>query len=386
MRRLLCIILLLASSDLALSETIQLKLAVVVPLRSNIADIANDLVNGAKLAAIHESKKMQPWPGLTKMDIAIEFFDDSANKDTAKIVANQLVVRGTDAVIGHFNSGTAMPASEIYEKADIINISTQGTNPKLTDRGFKYSFRIAADDFRLSADLWTYLGKQKVGRVIAAINDATAYGMTVTDGLLSQARKDGESISSIKSFSIENPDDVDWNYLEAKADKDGPNVVFLGGMDLFASKIIDRLPSGKKWVVIGGDGLASDFFATHLKSKPHVKAITISQSPNEASVPLDVEFVHRYSSEYSRKPTNYAAEAYDAVRVLIRAISLAQSIDSKEVVKQLHSLPAIQGVAGLVEFDNKGNNIHRIGYVHEIENGKSKLLAILHNGNTSTKN
>lgn len=385
MEKILCIILLLASPILVFSETVELKLAVVVPLRSNIADIADDLVNGAKLAAIHEPKKMQPWPGLTKMDINLELFDDSANKDVAKIVANQLVARGVDAVIGHFNSGTAIPASEIYEKAGVVNISTGGTNPKLTDRGFRYSFRIVADDFRLSEDLWTYLGEQKIGRVVAVINDATTYGMNVTDGLLSQARKNGKDISDVKSFSVENPDDIDWSRLGASAASDDINVVFLGGVDLFASKIIDHLPSDKKCVVVGGDGLTSKSFAKYLRSKTHVKAIAISQSHNEALVPMDDEFVRLYTSEYSRKPTTHAAVAYDAVHALIKSISLAHSVNPKEFVNHLHKLPAIQGVVGLVAFDGEGNNIHRIGYVHEIENGESRLMEILHNGQPSVR-
>src|SRR5690606_26525885 len=111
-------------------------------------------------------------------------------KDTATSVAAQIVKGNLSAVIGHFNSGTAIPASSVYEAAKIPNLSTSATNPLLTGRGYRYTFRASADDLSLSGDLMRYLNIKDMNDFLFAVHDETAYGENVVSGAMKQVLLD----------------------------------------------------------------------------------------------------------------------------------------------------------------------------------------------------
>ena len=45
-------------------------------------------------------------------------------------------------VVGHFNSGVSIPASEVYVENGILQITPASTNPKFTERGLWNTFRV----------------------------------------------------------------------------------------------------------------------------------------------------------------------------------------------------------------------------------------------------
>ena len=61
-------------------------------------------------------------------------------------VANKFVGDGVKFVVGHFNSGVTMPASEVYAENGILMISPSATNPKITERNLWNTFRTCGRD------------------------------------------------------------------------------------------------------------------------------------------------------------------------------------------------------------------------------------------------
>ena len=49
-------------------------------------------------------------------------------------------------MVGHLCSAAAIPASEVYEKAGVLEISPTATNPKLTEQGRDNVFRVIGRD------------------------------------------------------------------------------------------------------------------------------------------------------------------------------------------------------------------------------------------------
>ncbi|MEZ5405845.1 MAG: ABC transporter substrate-binding protein [Verrucomicrobiia bacterium] len=70
--------------------------------------------------------------------------DDEGKPNQAVTVAQELVANNVAAVIGHFNSGCTIPASEIYKQNNILQITPGSTNPDVTERGYKTLFASAA--------------------------------------------------------------------------------------------------------------------------------------------------------------------------------------------------------------------------------------------------
>ena len=76
---------------------------------------------------------------LEKMGYKVEFvpFDDQAKPDVGVANAKNIIAdKDIMAIIGHLNSGVAIPSSEVYKEVNLAMISPANTNPVVTDRNY----------------------------------------------------------------------------------------------------------------------------------------------------------------------------------------------------------------------------------------------------------
>ena len=80
--------------------------------------------------------------GGTEIKFALLSEDDAADPKQGTSAAQKLIDSNVAGVIGHLNSGTTVPASSLYHRAGIPQISPSATLPKYTQQGFKTAFRV----------------------------------------------------------------------------------------------------------------------------------------------------------------------------------------------------------------------------------------------------
>ncbi|NDD02087.1 MAG: branched-chain amino acid ABC transporter substrate-binding protein, partial [Betaproteobacteria bacterium] len=157
-----------------------IKIGHVGPTSGAIAHLGKDNENGAKMA-IEELNAA----GIKIGDKAVKFEllaeDDAADPKQGTAAAQKLVDAKVQGVIGHLNSGTTIPASQLYNAAGIPQISPSATNPKYTRQGYAGAFRVVADDVHLGGTLGKYAVETLKGKNIAVIDDRTAYGQGVAE-------------------------------------------------------------------------------------------------------------------------------------------------------------------------------------------------------------
>ena len=157
-----------------------IKIGHVGPTSGAIAHLGKDNENGAKMA-IEELNAA----GIKIGDKAVKFEllaeDDAADPKQGTAAAQKLVDAKVQGVIGHLNSGTTIPASQLYNAAGIPQISPSATNPKYTRQGYAGAFRVVADDVHLGGTLGKYAVETLKGKSIAVIDDRTAYGQGVAE-------------------------------------------------------------------------------------------------------------------------------------------------------------------------------------------------------------
>src|SRR3989440_4226159 len=123
----------------------EVKIGHVAPLTGGIAHLGKDNENGARLA-IEEANAA----GIKIDGKAVKFTlvaeDDQADPKVGTTVAQKLVDAKVSGVVGHLNSGTSIPASDTYNQAGIPVITGSATNPQLTERGYKVTFRTVGRD------------------------------------------------------------------------------------------------------------------------------------------------------------------------------------------------------------------------------------------------
>src|SRR5262249_27276798 len=124
------------------SASAQVKLGVAGPITGGSAAFGAQLKNGVEQAVedVHAQGR------LPRQKIQVFFGDDRADTKEGVSVANKFVGDGVKFVVGHFNSGVTIPASEVYQENGMLVITPAATNPKVTERNLWNIFRTCGRD------------------------------------------------------------------------------------------------------------------------------------------------------------------------------------------------------------------------------------------------
>src|SRR5258707_158313 len=215
---------------------IDIKIGHVGPLTGQIAHLGKDNENGARLAIEQANEAKIKIDGKdAKFTLVAE--DDQADPKVGTTVAQKLVDAKVAGVVGHLNSGTSIPASPIYNGAGIPVISGSATNPKLTEQGYKNQFRVVGRDDQQGPAIASYLATEKKPKVVAVIDDATAYG----EGIANEVEKTLKA-ANIKVLPREKGTDktTDWKAILTKLRGRKPDAVFYGGMDATGGPLLKQ--------------------------------------------------------------------------------------------------------------------------------------------------
>src|SRR5579863_2671894 len=155
----------------------QVKMGVAGPITGPNAAFGAQLVNGTQQAVDDINKA----GGILGQKLTLEQGDDVSDPKQGVSVANKFVGDGVKFVIGHFNSGVTIPASEVYADNGILFVTPSATNPKVTERGLWDAFRTCGRDDQ-QGKLWAdYAIKDLKGKKIAIVHDKTTYGQGLAD-------------------------------------------------------------------------------------------------------------------------------------------------------------------------------------------------------------
>jgi hypothetical protein len=173
---------------LAQAAHAQVKLAVAGPVTGPNAAFGAQLTQGVQQAAEDINKA----GGILGQKIEVEIGDDVSDPKQGVSVANKMVGDGVKFVVGHFNSGVTMPASDVYAENGVLFITPSATNPKITDRKPWDAFRTCGRDDQQGM-VWAELARDKLkGKKIAVIHDKTTYGKGHADAALENMHKFGQ--------------------------------------------------------------------------------------------------------------------------------------------------------------------------------------------------
>jgi branched-chain amino acid transport system substrate-binding protein len=331
-------------------EKIVVRLGHVAPLTGPQAHLGKDNENGARLA-IDDLNAENFKIGAVAARFELLGEDDQADPRQGTTVAQKLADSRVNAVIGHLNSGTTIPASRIYHDAGIVQVSPSATNPQYTRQGYKGAFRVFADDVQQGGVLGSFAtGKLGVKR-IAIIDDRTAYGQGLADEFEKAAKAAGATIVT-REYTTDKA--TDFAAILTKVKSTTPDLLFYGGMDTQAGPMARQLKTlGVGVPMLFGDGactvefhkLAGDGAEGHYCSLP--------------GVPLDkmaggTAFRERYKTRFNTDIQLYAPYAYDAVRVVAEAMKKAGSTDATKFLPELAGIN-YPGLTAQIVFDEKGD-------------------------------
>ena len=355
--------------------SLEIKIGHVGPLTGGIAHLGKDNENGARLAVEQANEAKIKIDG---KDTKFVFFaeDDQADPKVGTTVAQKLVDAKVAGVVGHLNSGTSIPASDIYNKAGIPVVSGSATNPKLTEQGFKVQFRVVARDDQQGPAIASYLAATRKPKLVAVIDDATAYG----EGIANEVEKTLKA-AHIKVLPREKGNDktTDWKAILTKLKGKNPDAVFYGGMDATGGPLLKQgRELGVKAVFSFGDGACTDEMTKLAGAAADGLLCSQAGIPPQAA---DKKFTEAYKKRFNADPILYAPFTYDGANLLIEAMKKANSADPAKYLPELAKID-FTGATGKIAFDAKGDRKDAEMTIFTMKGGKLEPIAIIKGGQT----
>lgn len=340
------------------------------PLTGAQAQAGKDNENGVRMA-IDELNQKGVVVGGKKVKFELLAEDDQADPKAGVTVAQKLVDSGVKAVFGPYNSGVAIPASRVYNEAQIV-MATVGSNPKITQLGYGYVFRIGANDSELGGKIATYAFRELKYKKIAVIDDRTAYGQGVAEEFMKVAKANGMEIIS-KEFT--NDKATDFNAILTSIKGKKPDAVFYGGHYTQGGPLKRQMKQlGLNVPLLGGDAICNaELF------KLGGDAINEGVYCVQGGAMLEKQaagkaFTNGYQKRYKNKPLTYAVSFYDGMMVVAEAMKKAGSVAPKMYLPALNTI-TYNGAAGKYEFDAKHDLKQSPVTVYQFKNGEPVPLA-----------
>lgn len=341
---------LLAASGVA---NAQIKFGLTGPLTGPNAAFGLQLKNGAEQAVAAINAK----GGVNGQKIELVFADDVSDPKQGVSIANKFAGEGVKFVVGPFNSGVTMPASEVYAENGILQITPSATNPKITERGLWNTFRTCGRDDQQGAVAADYIVTKLKGKKLAIVHDKTTYGKGLADETQKAANAKG-----VKEVLYEgvNTGEKDFSALVAKIKQSGAEVVYWGGLHTEGALIARQLKDGGvKAVMMSGDGITSNEFATI--GGDAVIGTLMTFPPDPRKLPEAADAVKQFKA-INYDPEAYTLYTYAAVQVVVDAANKVKANDPKKVADEIRSGRAFKTVIGELKYDKKGD-ITRPDYV-----------------------
>lgn len=342
------IMLALAGSAFAQEQVI--KIGQTGPLSGPNAFAGKDNENGTRLAVEELNAKKIKVAGKTlKFELVSE--DDQCDPKSGISVAQKMVDSGIKYVMGPYCSGVAIPTSRVYDDGSVL-VSTVGTNPKVTDGGYKNIFRIVAGDNQIGTGMATYAAKVLKAKTVAVIDDRTAFGQGLAAEFMKEAKNQGLTVVA-QEYTTDKSTDFSAILTSIKAKK--PEVIFYGGYAPQAAPMVRQM----KQLAVTAKMLGGDTLCSPEMGKIGGEAINDVVFCAQGGAMLDKStdgpaFKAKYKKRFNQDADVYAASFYDQAMFVAQSMSKAGSIEPEKVSMEMRK-GSYKGVAANYAYDDKGN-------------------------------
>jgi branched-chain amino acid transport system substrate-binding protein len=322
-------------------------IATVGPMSGSYATFGEQLRRGAEMAVAD----INAMGGINGERLVLEVGDDACDPQQAVAVAEEMASRGVKFVAGHFCSGSSIPASKVYERAGILQISPASTNPKFTDGGGWNVARVCARDDAQGIAAGALLARDFKGKKVAIIHDDTAYGR----GLAEAAQKALHAAGGVETvYEAFIPGRKDYTALVSKLAEAAIDVVYIGGSYAEGGLILRQLRErGSQVLMVAGDAFVNDDFWSI--TGPAGEGTVMTFAPDPLKLGTAKAVVEKFMAA-GYDPEGATLYAYAAVQAYQQAVTAVGDVgDNQALAKWLRAGNALETVLGDLSLDGKGD-------------------------------
>ncbi|KAB7664873.1 branched-chain amino acid ABC transporter substrate-binding protein [Bacillus sp. B1-b2] len=344
-----------------------IKIVTQSPLSGGSATLGEAIKLGAQLAIDQQKEKFADLGFELQLDAQDDQGDPKKGVANANLVVADQAVLG---VVGHLNSGVSIPASEVYEKNNLISISPASTATDFTDRKLKTVSRVVArDDFQGPAGA-EYAIEKLGAQKIFIIQDKTSYGSGLADAFRAAAEELGAEIVGYEGITV---GEKDFNGVLNQVTSKDPDLIYFGGLYAEGGILVKQArEKGLDIPFMGGDGLDSSTFV-EIAGEAIKNTFLTSVAGDTTKTEEGTKFAEDYEAAFSKSIESYSAYAYDAAGVLLAGIEQAikdndNKMPTREAVTSVvRATQDYKGVVTEVGFDELGDNTFAKIFIYKFD-------------------
>ncbi len=356
----------------AAAGDVVVKLGFAAPLTGPQAHYGEEYKNGVTLA-IEDANAEKPTIDGKPVKFELLAEDDLADPKTATQVAQKFVDAKVNGIIGHFNSGTAIPASKIYSDAGIPQVA-MATAPAFTQQGFKTTFRSMTSDTQQGTVMGKFVVETLKAKKIAIIDDRTAYGQGLADEFEKAVKANGGEVVK-REFTTDKATDFAAILTTLKATN--PDVVFYGGADAQSAPMAKQMKRlGLKAPLVSGEMTKTPTFLKLAGKEAEGSIASLAGLPLD-QMPKGKDYETRYKARFNADVATYSPYGYDATRVVIEAMKKANSVEPSKYLPELAKIEYAGVTSSSWAYDDKGDLKDGGITVYKVENGEWKVMQTL---------
>ena len=253
------------------------------------------------------------------------------------------------AVLGYYDSSEAIKASMMYESSRLLHLIVGANNTAMTAHGLKYIVRtiLSGDKIaRALAKLSVDHGRHK----IAVVWEEGGYGEDL-------AYQYGVALDSLNAQIV-----YQWSYARERADFRLPvnelkgvdaDLIFFAGLEPLAGDFLRMARAvGVKTEIIGA---FSDTPEMRARAGRGLEGAMFFDYYNvDSPSPENQAFVRKYRARYGKNPDTWAAQGYDALRILAQAVQATGSANPLDLSYAIRFMDPWEGANGRYKFDQQG--------------------------------
>jgi branched-chain amino acid transport system substrate-binding protein len=366
-----------AIASVAFAQDNPVKIGFAGPLTGPSANYGKDLEMGARLA-IDEANGANIMIHGKPLRLILDSQDDQADPKMAVQIAQRLIDSNVVAVVGHFNSGTTLAASSVYDRGGIVQIVPSSSNPSITHQGFKLLFRPYGTDNTVAEAAAQQAVQTLHAKRIAIIDDRTAYGAGLADEFAAAVKAQGGQVTD-REFTSDQA--TDFKAILTHIVGEQADLVFvacLGGEGALIVRQARQLDY--RGALIAGATYANKNFISRAGDAAE-GMYAFEQGAILDQLPQGKVFLGSFRAKYGADPIGFAPFAYNDIWVIVNAMKAADSTNPKAFAPAISKL-SFQGVFGTVDFNQFGDLKNPVTTLFKVEQGTwvpVKTLRIAHN-------
>jgi branched-chain amino acid transport system substrate-binding protein len=300
--------------------------------------------------------------------------DDELDWEKAKKIAIDFSSNPhMSATLGYYDDAAAIKASAIYESSRLLHLIVGANSTPMTARGFQYIIRTILSSDKIARSLVKMTIERK-HKKFALIWEEDAYG----EDLAYQYRLGLDALDIQLAYQTSySRERTDFRLAVNELRAIDADMIFFAGLEPWAGDFLRAARGvGIKSEILGA---FSDTPEMRARAGPGLEgSLYFDEYDVDSKSPENQAFVRKYRARFSKNPDTWAAQGYDALHLLAKAVKATGSGNPLDLSYAIRFMDAWEGANGRYKFDNRGEVEDKPLYLNAYQNGQPATVQASH--------